>query len=229
MRVLLVNGSPKAKDSASDLILKAIKGRLGEGHSYTEIQARGGRSADEDCLGQDIILLAFPLYVDALPSGLLEWLISFEALLGAANPIGRAGPMAAVFAICNCGFYEGEQTESALRIVANFASRCGLAWGGGLGIGTGGMIEAVAGVPDQVWIKREVSGGLSSIAHEMGTWEGVGKASQGHLSFGASVRYLTHGLPRGLYLFSAHAGWRKMAKANGLRGGDLRARPIIPR
>jgi hypothetical protein len=227
MNILLVNGSPRPSGSASGSILETIRGKLGPEHRYTEVNARKSPGAAAACLDQDAIVIAFPLYVDSLPSRLLEWLLSFEAL-AAAPDAARSRRETAVFAICNCGFHEGAQTRTALRIVRNFALKSGFSWGGGLGIGTGGMINGMAKVPEEAWIKREVSRGIAWIAGNVADWGA--SPGQARLAptrdFDGSVRFVSHAFPRFAYIMVANSGWRQEARANGLRVRELKARPI---
>ena len=226
MNILLVNGSPKPAASASGAILGSIRTKLGEGQVITEIRPGRKAQAGQEWLGQDAIVISFPLYVDGLPSALLEWLTTFAANDSGSGAETRDRRQTAVFAVCNCGFYEGDQTRSALRIVRNFARKNGFSWRGGLGIGSGGMIEAVAKVPENIWIKREVSHGIAAIAQGVLDWGLMtGKErSAGDLEFEESVRYVSHAMPRFAYILSAHSGWRSSARRNGLRPGALKAR-----
>jgi hypothetical protein len=231
MNILLVNGSPRPSGSASESILEAIIGKLGPDHLYTKVTPRLEPRASAACLGQDAIVIAFPLYVDSLPSRLLEWLLSFESLTPpsvTAPETARPRAATAVFAICNCGFYEGVQTRAALRIVHNFARKNGFSWGGCLGIGTGGMITGLATVPEEAGIKREVSHGIAWIADGIRAWgaRSDGQAPATEPNFDESVRYVRHAFPRFAYILVAHSGWRSMARANGVKSRNLKARPI---
>jgi hypothetical protein len=228
MKILLVNGSPKPSSSASGAILDMVRAKLGEGHDIAELVPGRKGQAGPKALDADAILIAFPLYVDGLPSALLEWLTSFVADRYEAGKVTRDQRKTAVFAICNCGFYEGVQTRSALRIVRNFARRCGFSWRGGLGIGSGGMVEAVARVPENAWIKREVSRGIVAIAQGILAWGRLDDDARraGDRRFEESLRYVSHGMPRFAYILAAHAGWRSIARRNGLDPGALKAKPI---
>jgi hypothetical protein len=235
MKILLVNGSPKPADSASALVLRTLRGKLGTDHDYTEVGAKDGARADAGCMAQDAIVIAFPLYVDSLPSRLLEWLLSFEAAVAeeAGGPGLRPRAATAVFAVCNCGFHEGLQTRSALRIVRNFARKQGFTWGGGLGIGSGGMLQGLASVPEGVWIKRRVSEGISWIAGGIAAWgQSPAAPVERGLPYGdhddteRSLRFVSHAFPRFAYRLAAHAEWRKAGRGNGLKARELRARPI---
>jgi len=98
----------------------------------------------------------------------------------------------------------------ALEVVANFARSAGLEWGGGLGIGSGGMLAGLASVPPGAGIKRSVSEGLDWIA---------GLAARGEAS--GETRFVRFAFPRFAYILAAHAGWKAMARANGLRPRDI--------
>jgi multimeric flavodoxin WrbA len=228
MNILFVNGSPKPGSSASGAILDSIRAKLGEGHEMAEVQPGGHGPVSRGALDADAIVISFPLYVDGLPSALLEWLTSFAADESEAGKVTRDRRKTAVFAVCNCGFHEGAQTRSALRIVRNFAAKTGFSWRGGLGVGSGGMVEAVSEAPENAWIKREVSRGIAAIALEIQDWgrmDGDERGS-GDRFLEESLRYVSHGMPRFAYILAAHAGWRSIARRNGLSPQALRARPM---
>ena len=228
MNILLVNGSPKPASSASGAILGSIRTKLGEGHEIAEFRPGRKGQAGQECLDRDAIVISFPLYVDGLPSALLKWLTTFEASDTSGTMNKRDRRETAVFAVGNCGFYEGVQTRSALHIIRNFTRKNGFSWRGGLGIGSGGMIEAVAKVPENTWIKREVSRGIAEIAQGILAWgrmEGVERGS-GDMNFEESLRFVNHGMPRFAYILSAHASWRSSARRNGLSPEALKARPL---
>ena len=52
-----------------------------------------------------------------------------------------------VYAVVNCGFYEGRQNSLAIAMMENWCHRAGLRWGQGLGIGAGGMLAGIRNVP----------------------------------------------------------------------------------
>jgi len=209
MKVLMVNGSPKASGSVSGTLLDTITEILGHQVETVRKGAITSGQATEADLAADALVVAFPLYVDALPAPLLEWLISYHDLVIAQ----KAKSPTRVYAVCNCGFNEGAQTELALSVVRNFAHSSGLTWGGGLGIGSGGMLIGLASVPSEAGIKRPVSRGLAWLADIIAREESPGE-----------IRLVQFAIPRFAYIFMAHMGWRQMAKSHGLRAGDLRRR-----
>ena len=216
MKVLLINGSPRRASSSSRVILDTLKNKLGNEPEYRMIEIAAQSEALPEDLEADLLVLAFPLYVDSLPSPVLSWLISCERLRSAASSAGGALRPQAMVAAVNCGFYEGVQNESALAIVANFCSRAGIQWRGGLGIGSGGMIKGVESAPEDMFIKRPVSRAIAELAE---------------LAFDPKrepkVIYARHAFPRRLYIAVAHSGWRHDAKINGLKVRDLGARPYL--
>lgn len=211
MKALLMNGSPKAAGSASGVVLDAIAAVLAPVAETRRKRAVTAGPATEEDVDADVLVLAFPLYVDCLPAPLLEWLLSYRAMAP-----DRAGwKPTRVYAVCNCGFHEAAQTELALAVVENFARSAGLEWGGGLGVGSGGMLAGLAAVPPGASIKRRVSQGLDWIAGLAARGDGRGE-----------TRFVRFAFPRFAYILAAHAGWRSMARANGLRSRDIgRPRP----
>ncbi|HOX33836.1 MAG TPA: NAD(P)H-dependent oxidoreductase [Spirochaetales bacterium] len=207
MKALLVNGSPKARDSASGSILDSLAAALGPGMETRRLRAITAKEAEPADLEAEVLVLAFPLYVDSLPAPLLEWLLSYAALARARGATARP---AAVYAICNCGFLEGAQTETALAIVRNFARSSGLRWGGAIGLGGGGMFEPMAKLPPEAAIKRPVSRAMDWLAGLIRGGEAPGEA-----------RYAQFAFPRLAYILAAHLGWRRQARANGLRPREI--------
>ena len=78
MKIALINGSPKRKDSASGLILKELQGLIPSENEIINLHFTKKQPVSSDLeLLQDcsIMDLAFPLYVDSLPSHLLSCLV----------------------------------------------------------------------------------------------------------------------------------------------------------
>jgi hypothetical protein len=88
----------------------------------------------------DLVILAFPLYVDSLP-----YLVTQALERIAAHRQAQPAPASACFlAIANCGFPEPRHNDTALAICEQFAARAGFAWAGGLALGAGGAISGRA-------------------------------------------------------------------------------------
>lgn len=90
----------------------------------------------------DIVVLAFPLYVDSLP-----YLVTQALERIAAHRMGSRGRAEAVarrtvfLAIANRGFPEAAHNAVALAICEQFADAAGFGWAGGLVLGEGGAIS----------------------------------------------------------------------------------------
>jgi multimeric flavodoxin WrbA len=137
MKISLINGSPKRQESASELIIAALRFRLTNLDDTVALSSchslQGLEEVSVALSGSDAIVFVFPLYVDGIPSHLLRLM---DQLSGT---IAGLAPTAKVYAIVNNGFFEGEQNALALEMVQNFSLRAKLAWGQGLGVGAGGM------------------------------------------------------------------------------------------
>jgi multimeric flavodoxin WrbA len=141
-RALLLVGSPRGRASVSAAIATHLQALLCErGLSVATELLHDWRRKDPTLRGlatrldeADLVALATPLYVDALPAPLTE---ALELL---ARGRERASRRARFLAIVNCGFPEAVHTETALAICRAFAQQASLDWIGGLGVGGGGML-----------------------------------------------------------------------------------------
>jgi multimeric flavodoxin WrbA len=136
MKITLINGSPKTTGSVSELVITALRERIGEAAQCQTCHAlQAGEVLHAALQASDAIVFVFPLYVDAIPSHLLRLMEDLS------SEIATLAPGAVVYAISQNGFYEGHQNALALEMVRSFCVRSGLTWGGGLGVGAGGMTE----------------------------------------------------------------------------------------
>lgn len=206
LRIALINGSPKAKDSASGCLLEDLK-RLLKDSLVSEYSIRTTELKNsEEIIKHDVLVFAFPLYVDGVPSHLLHCLEELkERLMGQKTGI-------LVYAICNAGFYEGHQNQYALRILKNWCIKSGATWGQGIGIGGGGMVLGLRNVPHGKGPKKMVSLALDNLADNI-----LRKDS-------AESIYVNPGIPRFLYKLAAEMGWRQAVKTNGLKTKELSRR-----
>jgi hypothetical protein len=146
---LLIIGSAKlAGTSTSEALGAYLVGRLQEPGIAVTMQhvARALRTEERTAAllaavdAADVVILAFPLYVDSLP-----YLVTQALERIAAHRAGQNGERRPLFlAIANCGFPEAAHNATALVICEQFANEAGFAWAGGLALGEGG---AIAGRP----------------------------------------------------------------------------------
>ncbi len=83
MKIAFINGSPKIKGSASACILKDLKLFLNNNiiSEYNFNKKKLTLKQMEELARCDILVFAFPLYVDGIPSHLLNCLIQLEKFL----------------------------------------------------------------------------------------------------------------------------------------------------
>lgn len=126
MHVIIINGSPRASHlSNTTKILQAfIKGYEAEGNTC-ELYSLSKRSewdiAREAYLKNEKIIFAFPMYVESIPSLMLEFL--------ATLPTQRLRPAELSF-ILHGGFDEGHQYRLCERLLASITTQLGCTYGG---------------------------------------------------------------------------------------------------
>lgn len=207
MRIALVCGSPKAKESGSKWLLNYVAGHFGVDVEVDYVHFRKMAEPEQaqlDTLSNaDAWIVAFPLYVDGVPGHFLGVLRMLEKA-GLVNPERR------IYGICNCGFYEGAQNEPALDVLKNWTAKCGYVWGGAVGIGGGGGTLSFASMGKfGHMLMGPVPKALAALAHAAETGQVM-----------ESV-YPSIWLPRWIYQMCAHDGWKKKIKANGGKVEDL--------
>ena len=164
MKGILINGSPKRRDSSSGALLDDLRSLLDPGtetavmtvtathpaasSAYTGMRWEPSPEDVKQFSGSSFLVLSFPLYVDAVPSHLLSFLMELEWQQKNNRLLETEEPLA-VYAAVNCGFYEGKQAALALRIVESWCLRCGFEYKQGIGCGAGAMLPQLKGAPLQ--------------------------------------------------------------------------------
>lgn len=219
MKIALINGSPKVKDSASGLILEELKNFLSNrissdetfsNFSISEYNFRINKLDNNEIEGvirSNILVFSFPLYVDGVPSHLVNCLVQLEK---AFNSIKEKNIK--VYALVNCGFYEGMQNKLAIQIIENWCERCGLKWGQGVGIGAGPLLNSVKNVPIGRGPKKNLENALAIISKNI-----LNASNDDNI-------FISPNFPRLVYKFSGELGWRKAIKYNNLKTKDLNIR-----
>lgn len=207
MKIALINGSPKNKDSTSAFLLEKLQ-ELIEPNETTLAHFHFSTptlSQDEMALllDNDVLVFAFPLYIDAIPSHLLHCLVLLEVFFT------KNKKEALVYSLVNCGFYEGSHTKVALEIMENWTSKSGLNWGQGLGIGGGPMFSSLKNTPLNQGPMKNLGQALGEISHHILT-----------LSSQINI-FVEPNFPRLAYKVSGEIGWRKRIKESGLSRKDL--------
>lgn len=202
MNITYIDGSPKTKDSTSLYLLKTLESKMPEGYLPSWIDVRQCQIQPLLNLFEksDIIVIAFPLYVDSIPSHLLQMLEDIQPLLS-SNP-----KSVRLYTIVNCGFYDTRQNHIALSIMKVWCKKSGFIWGQGVAAGGGGMAQAApAG--------RGPAGNLGKALDDLA--DNIINART------SDDLYFEPNFPRFLYKAAAHLGWINQAKKNNLKSKNL--------
>ncbi len=205
MNIALINASPKATGSASKVLLEDLAGLINEDDTVKDFAINKPSIAEHE-VGElckcDAWVFAFPLYVDGIPSHLLSCLCRMEQMSISNRQIY-------VYAIVNCGFYEGKQCHNALAIMENWCDKTGFIWGMGIGYGGGGALASMGNIPLGRGPKRSLGQAYRILANAI-------------LTDTQTENYYTSvSLPEFLYRQAAEYSWKQMIKANGGRYADL--------
>lgn len=217
----LLVGSAKAKGtSASEHLARALMRRLEahgvvcELHFATEfVHERAAAVAAAQALAAaELLILATPLYVDALPS------LATHALELIARARLHEKDGARFVPLINCGFPEPEHTRTAVRIARHFADAAGYGFAGALPLGGGGTVT-----PD-----RDLAEPRPPVAHLVRalTLAADALANGGSVPEAALTEIVTPPLPDGVYRFAGDLGFRWQAHRLGTAQADLRATPF---
>ena len=148
-RALLLVGSSRTRKSTSNSLGGYLFDQLAEHNIQTETiyihttmySAERTKAMLDAADAADLVLLAFPLYVDFLPAPVMN---ALEQI--AAHRVSQAETKPHQFfaAISNCGFPEPDHNTTALAICKNFARLTHFDWAGSLAIGAGeGMVHGL--------------------------------------------------------------------------------------
>jgi hypothetical protein len=157
----------------------------------------------------DLVILAFPLYVDSLPAPTIDLLERIAARRAGNTTTQR------LVAISNCGFPEAFQIDTALAICGRFAQEAGFQWAGGFALGGGGRMNGrpVDEMGDQGMPLRQA---FALAAEALAAGDAVPQA--------ALDMFARWEIPSRLYRAFGNNAWTPLAKQYGAEK-RLRARP----
>ncbi len=144
-RALLIVGSPKTQESSTSSVLGGylldrLKERGWETESLTLRASLNREEGQSELLSSveraGLILLAFPLYADALPYLVTKAL----AVIAGHRQTGCEPSPQRLVGIVNSGFPETHQNSVALAICREFAAQNRFLWAGSLALGGGGVV-----------------------------------------------------------------------------------------
>lgn len=206
MKIMMINGSPKVRGSASGALLSMLK-------EYFKQEIREAvwnknfleEEMIRELLESDAVIMAFPLYIDSVPSHLLQCMMQVEEHIRLYG--GKKKVM--IYVMINNGFFQGKQNLPAIEVMQHWTDRCGFGFGQALGIGGGGMIPFIKGVPRGHGPKKNLTRAFDEMA------ENVLKKETGN------TRMFELNYPAWAYKWQAQYGWRMSARKNGLKRKDL--------
>ncbi len=209
-RVLLLIGSPRGQKSTSASLGTYLLSKMHEKGFETSIfQASKIVKSDtalEEILSSvddsDVIVIAFPLYVDAVPFPVVK-LMENIAAHRKDNPVKRPRMLAVV----NSGFPEAHHSDTALAICRQFAKEAGIEWVGGLALGGGHVINGQP-LDKRGGLVKDVRKSLDSAADAL--------VNDRPLPAEAEQLMSKPLLPEWLYLWMGEAGGKRTAKRNGV-------------
>lgn len=230
---LLIVGSPKIKErSTSDIFGEYLLEIMKSAGWKTEILTlkgglKGEKRQAELCSAvdrSDLIILAFPLYINTLPylvTKALEVIASHKKIVQIKRPQH-------IFTFMNNGFPEFYQNALALAICRNFADQCGISWVGSLAMGAG---EAIGQGQELTQPKR--SG--PPVKHVIKALDKTGEALVKGIPIPSNIQNLiskppiplmTFGIWRWLFLnLFSRQSWKKKAVENGVSEEKMYAKP----
>ncbi len=136
MKTVFINCSPKKHFCASAYFLFLQKLFVGGEKVMEKLRSPADHIRIlEQLRDAGAVVFGLPLYVDGVPSHVLRFLEEMDSFCR------KNGLKLRVYCIANNGFIEGKQNEPLMQVFENFCVRTGLAWGGGVGIGGGVMLN----------------------------------------------------------------------------------------
>lgn len=217
--ILIGSARPKGKSTseslarrlAANLEAAGIRTSLVPVINFAKDSHRAER-AMTTLLAGELLIIAAPLYVDALPG------LATRALERLGEQLRRqAHAVRQVAGILNCGFPEAVHNRSALRLLRAFAHESGLTWAGGLAMGGG---EILHGKPLSAarFVMRAQIRALAIAADDLAANRGISaQASQ------LMARPL---VPAFLFRWLAPFRWILQARSHGVKPGALHDRPL---
>lgn len=190
---MILNGSPRAPKSNSkkysEIFMKYSRMQC----DYFNITKSNHLKLIAEMENYSDVIIAFPLYADSLPVGLLNFLKNLENNLPAQRPV--------ISILINCGFLEYEQNSVAVSMIRYFCRRNNFPIGSTLMLGSG---EAILDTPFRYIAVRAIKR-LS---------ESVNKGNYKDIS-------ATMPLPKWLFKMAARSYWISYGKKFGVSEKEM--------
>lgn len=195
----LINGSPKPRYSNSEYFLNLISNNL---ENFCTFDLKKGEldKIVSNIQKSNIIILAFPLYVDSPTSIVLKFLdYIYDKKINLEDK--------QLYVVINCGFREGSQNITALNIIKRWCDKVNISYCGSLLIGAGEIV----GKKHYRFICREA---LKKLNH----FSKVIKKGEKCDDLVTTMDILNNKI----YCFLANRNWSKSGKKNNLTIEDIK-------
>ena len=231
-RALLIVGSPKTLSNSTssvlgNYILDRIKEQGWETESLTlktDLKTPEGEVSLLSAVDRaDLLIFAFPLYVDALPYLMTRAL----ELIGSHRQNNDQCRPLRLFAIANNGFPEAYQNNLALSICRNFAASTGITWLGSLALGAGESIiggEALKQRSDLGFPLYKIHSALKRAADALTQNRPIPLEAIRNLA-GSPIPYTPFFVWRFLFIRGSIGFWEKRASGFGVNRKHILAQP----
>ncbi len=209
MRLTLINGSPRGTKSNTTLLLNAfVEGfQQTPGHTVEvhHLAVKGGQEAATEAFGKaEVVVLAFPLYSDSMPSIVKTFIESLEPLQG------KKGNPSLAFLV-QCGFPEALHLRTVERYLVRLVQRLDSPY---LGAMVRGGVEGIQIQPP--WMTKKLYSSMRQFGADLG---GTGALDAQRLrKFSGTERYT--GLGQAILRLVIASGipdsyWNNRLKKNG--------------
>lgn len=199
-RIMILNGSPRAPKSNSRKYAEAFMKYSPVPSEYFPITAKNHIEICDAMQDFTQLLLVFPLYADGIPVTLLNFLKTWEEHPAKQKP--------RVSILINCGFYEPEQNDIAVKMIRLFCKEQGYPFGSVLRIGSG---EAIMSSPFKIFVLRK----LKRLARS------IHKGDNENLK-------VTMPIPKKMFVAASSTYWENYGKRNGITREQMAAMEIEP-
>lgn len=197
----LINGSPKPLNSNSSYFLKLISSYIND-YKIFELKKNKYDEIIESINKSDVLVFAFPLYVDSPTSitlSFLDYIIDKKIKLKDKF----------IYIIINCGFREGEQNITALNIMKRWCNKVESIYGGSILIGAGEIV----GKEKYKFVSREALKNIKKFSN-------IIRLKEKGLDIVTTMDLLNNRI----YCYMANLSWKRNGKLNKLSDSDLRIR-----
>lgn len=172
----------------------------------------------------DLIVLAFPLYIDTLPYLVTK---ALEVIAEHRRAAGDSARPQGLFGQANNGFPEAHQNNLALAALRHFAAQSGMAWVGGMALGAGeGELggKPLTATGDHGIPLFRISEALDAAGAALARGEALpAEAWQGMAR--VPIPYMPNFIWNRLFMSGAAGFWEAGAKDHGVSKADMLAAP----